>query len=486
MCLRSIILYLITPFIFLGNSYKENIENHSPENKVDNEALVEEGWRYRKTSKGETEKFFPICAWHVPGYNSEDNKYDPTDRTDADIFKTQARNLNMVFTHHPVQRDFLSEDGKILITIMPHQFTWFHMSKLPSASKGKERGYYRNQYLKKAVNDEKFIQELDDAIKKHVNTDFPNAERAYLPFDEVAQHMHIDDYYVPVVYGDKVHERLKMFDPDAIVFVDLAGNGKGSSFFFEKRYLKTHDSMPVDPPYHVVSDSAKTYAMWAKDKEKEQPLKVFYQGFDGRPRYEFKSNSYIATPYTTEELRSFHYENIKEYAEAYKGNGNAFGINAFRDFYADPILAGISVDAIRAGLGDRNVPIWLYFDGNGYAKSATMSAQEYVKYLKCQMYTSIIHGATGVFFWNDRSKTPEVWNALQPTLEKMREHIDIFKLKTLEKKSVDHLHLMIKQDDKGQKYIIASNTSINDNVPLRIKNVKKESLAPLEVYISPI
>ena len=35
-----------------------------------------------------------------------------------------------------------------------------------------------------------------------------------------------------------------------------------------------------------------------------------------------------------------------------------------------------------------------------------MEVNEYVKELKCQMYTSITHGATGVFFWNDRTKTP--------------------------------------------------------------------------------
>ena len=86
------------------------------------------------------------------------------------------------------------------------------------------QGYYRNQKLKKAVNDDKFIKELDDAIKKHVNNDFPNAERAYAPFDEVAQHFHIDDYYIPYVYGDKVHERIKNFDPNAIVFVESLDN----------------------------------------------------------------------------------------------------------------------------------------------------------------------------------------------------------------------------------------------------------------------
>ncbi|MDD2475072.1 MAG: BACON domain-containing protein [Dysgonamonadaceae bacterium] len=452
------------------------------------EDLVEEAWFMRKTN-GKAEKFFAIGGWNIPGYVNAPEKYDPTDRTDAEIFKTQTRNLNIVFTRHPLQKDFMSEDGKILMTIMPHSFTWLYMSKLSdpklSSSIGGERGYYRNQYLKKAVDDTKFIQELDNAIKKHINSDFPNAERGYSPFDEVAQHMHIDNYHVPNVYGDKVYERLKVYDPDAIVYIDLAGNGKGATSLFERRYLKTHTSMPKDPPYDAVSESARAYALWARTQDGVDPLQVFRERYDGTPVYQYNGNVSTGTPYTTNELRSFHYENVKLFAEDYKGNGNVFGINAYRDFHADPRLVGITVDAIRAGLGDPTIPIWLYFDGNGYAKSSSMSTANYIKELECQLYTSIIHGATGIFFWNTNNGTTTVWDALQPSLEVMKTQIPIFKSKTLEKRNVDDLHIMIKQDDKGQKYILATNTSKTNAVTFSIDNVAKNSLAPLEVYVAP-
>ena len=100
------------------------------------------------------------------------------------------------------------------------------------------------------------------------------------------------------------------------------------------------------------------------------------------------------------------------------------------------------------------------------------------------MYTSITHGATGIFFWNNPSGQ-EVWDALQPTLEEMKGNLDIIKLKTLEKRDNDNMHLMIKRDDKGQKYIIATNTSKTSSVPLNVENLEKNSLGPLEVYISP-
>ena len=188
--------------------------------------------------------------------------------------------------------------------------------------------------------------------------------------------------------------------------------------------------------------------------------------------------------HTLEELKSFHYENIKAYAEAYKGNGNVFGINAFRDFYAHPVLAGTTVDGIRAGLGEAHIPIWLFFDGNGYAKPGNITMDDYVNEVRCQMFTSIIHGATGVLFWNDRSKNAEAWDALQPILEEINSNLGIFKLKTLEKRIKDDMHILIKKDSKGQKYIIASNTNKTENISLNVENVKKNILAPLEVYIS--
>ena len=477
---NSIILFSL--LIVLGTSCKSRYYNQHPQQNQKSESknkdgLVDEGWFLKKTN-GKTEKFFPIGGWNIPGYEET-----------SETFKAQTRNLNVVFTSKLGKKDFMSENGQILMTIMPHSFTWLHTSKLKdpkqSSSIGGERGYYRNQYLKKAVDDEEFIQELDNAIKKHINSDFPNAERGYSPFDEIAQHMHIDMFHMPAVYGDKVYERLKLYDPNAIVYVDLAGNGKGSTFLFEKRYLKTHASMPNDPPYDAVSGSARTYAKWANNAKDGKPLQVFQERHDGTPVYQYKDSVSTGTPYTTEELRLFHYENVKLFAESYKGNGNAFGINAYRDFHNDPLLAGITVDAIRDGLGDSSIPIWLYFDGNGYAKPDSISATDYLKQVECQMYTSIIHGATGVFFWNTNNGTTTVWDALQPMLVDMKSQIDIFKLKTVEKRSIDNLHIMIKQDDKGQKYILASNTSKTSSVPLKVENVGKSNLAPLEVYIAP-
>ena len=453
--------------------------------EISEDVLVEEGW-YMKKTNGATKKFFPVGSWSIPGYTADrQNGYG--DRTNAEFFKQQARNVDISVTDYRFWKDFMTEAGLIMMTVQPAQFLRYsHLEKIPELSnKGGENGYYRMQYLKEAIKNPSFIQEYDNSIisnKKH----HPNVELAYLPIDEVAQGLYNEHWSVPPAVGDKIYERLNIHDPNSIVFVDLAGHGKGSSFFFEKRYLKTHSSMPKDPPYEaIVNSTARAYAEYAKTTTDRSPLLPFYEGYNGVPSYKFTSTSYSYTSYTPDELKTTHYENIKAYAQAYKGNGNAFGINAFNDFYAHPVLAGVTVDAIRAGLNDPEVPIWLFFDGNGYSKPSSMSAVDYAKQVRCQMYTSIIHGATGVFFWNNQDGTHDVWDAHQPTLEEIKSQYDIISLKTLEKRSDNDLHIMIKQDDNGQKYILASNTSKTKSATLSIDNVNKNTLAPLEVYVAP-
>ena len=150
----------------------------------------------------------------------------------------------------------------------------------------------------------------------------------------------------------------------------------------------------------------------------------------------------------------------------------------FRSFFRYPILSGITVDAIKAGVGD--MPVWIYFDGNGYSKPASMSAEDYVNEVKCQIYTSIVHGATGVMFWSDTTKEPYVFDALTPMLIELNENVHIFKMNTTESTIINDLHVMIK-GDKGKKYIIATNTNKTGPVSLNIPGVNKKTLNALEI-----
>lgn len=46
------------------------------------------------------------------------------------------------------------------------------------------------------------------------------------------------------------------------------------------------------------------------------------------------------------------------------------------------------------------------------------------------------------------------------------------------------MHMMIKKDENGKKYIIATNTSKTNSLELNMQGVQKKVLNPLEVYIS--
>ena len=261
MNLRNLILCLLLPLLVFGSSCKSyNIKSNPNGDKDKESVLVEEGWRYRKNANGENEKFFPIGSWGIPGYES-DRQNGAKDRTDVEVFKKQARNVDILVTDHRFWKDFMTEEGKIMMTVLPAQFLRYaHLEKIPELSnKGGENGYYRMQYLKEAIKDPSFIQKLDDDIITN-KARHPNAELAYLPIDEVAQGLYNDHWTVPPGVGDKIYERLNVHDPNSIVFVDLAGHGKGSTFFFEKRYLQKHASMPADPPYDaIINKSAREY-----------------------------------------------------------------------------------------------------------------------------------------------------------------------------------------------------------------------------------
>ena len=319
------------------------------------------------------------------------------------------------------------------------------------------------------------MKTLDDAVGLLINNHY-HFERAYAPIDEIALGG-IARWFIPPAVGDKIYERIKIREGDPIVLVSLLGHGRGSSFFFEENCLKKKSFLPGHPPYELLSEEARA--------NKTIPLLGFSQSHNEIPVYRFDSNgNYSYNNLDSETLKSIWHENVKKIAFAYKNNGNVFSINAFRDFYAYPVLSGITVDALREGLG-ANLPIWLYFDGNGYAKPANVSPEDYVNNVKCQIYTSLIHGATGIFFWNDWSKTPEVFDVLLPMLKELNGNLNIIYLKTIEKKIEGNLHIMIKEDEKRKRYIIAS-TGKTESLPLNLSGVGKKTISPLEVYISGI
>lgn len=433
-----------------------------------------EDWIYRKNKEtGKEEKFFAIGIWAIPGYALYEGA---ANEASAAIFRAKTANCNIV-QYGNIDQKYLKpymKEKTFMASTFAYvlQYDYLNKKGLPT---GADRDYYRTQFMKANPNAPDLVQAFDNAVNSITNQ-FQGYDLTFSSIDEIALGG-IARWFIPASVGDRIYESIKKRKSDAIVFVDLLGHGRGSTFFFEKNYLKTHSAMPNNPPYDLLSEEAR--------KQTKFPLLGFFEAHDGTPVYKFDENGeYSYNDPDATKLRNIWFENVKQVAAAYKTNGNVFAINAFSNFYADPTLAGITVDALKEGLGDK--PVWLYFDGNGYAKPANMSAGNYADIVKSQIYTSLVHGATGVFFWNDSSKEPIVFDAMQPVLKELNENLPILYLPTIERKTAGDLHFMIKKEaGSGKKYIIAVNSSKTTTLQLNIQGLQKSSLSPMEVYISP-
>lgn len=380
----------------------------------------DKGWVLQKQHSGDKfKKFFAIGTWHVPGYvftdtiESDSLQY----KNNALLFRERTAPFNMVFMTPGFQKDYMSDMIDILNPFSPILLKY--LDQVPDLPQGKDKDYFWSQYMKKIVDSPEFEVYLDEKVQ-NILTTLPNDKYIYSHIDEIALGG-VSKWAVPPAMGAKINERLKHFDPKALVFVDLLGQCKGSTYLFEKMYLQTHDSLPAVPPYELVDPNARSCDI---------PLLGFCQAYNGLPVYRFNEGKYSYVEYDLDTLKSVWYENIKLIASDYKGSGDVFGINSFRDYFAYPVLSGITVDALKAGLGP-DAPIWIYFDGNGYAKPGNLTPKEYIDIVKCQIYTSVIHGATGILFWNDRSKPPVVFDALLQMLNELNSNLDIIYMETL-------------------------------------------------------
>jgi hypothetical protein len=174
----------------------------------------------------------------------------------------------------------------------------------------------------------------------------------------------------------------------------------------------------------------------------------------------------------------------------YKGIGNVLGINDYSLINENPAYAGYFVDWIREEKGE--VPVWIW-------------VPPYLKYtdyalLKCQVFSAIVHGATGIGFWlmhregtsdpEQLSKTLRISQELElvESLLVADEAIEIMGNQKWLKGEKD-VHYTIRKLDSGNIVIIAVNTSkvnsemfeLSLNNPYYIDIQKK--FAPMEVEI---
>ncbi|RIJ45390.1 hypothetical protein D1614_23260, partial [Maribellus luteus] len=191
-----------------------------------------DGWiMSQEEGNREYEKFFAIGPWHVPGYvfTNSPEADEQTYRENAALFQKKSEPFNMLFVTPGTQKDYMADKIHILNPFSPMLHAY--IDKIPGLPTGDDKDYYRSRAIKERVNSPEFEQYLDAEIKK-LSENLPNDKYIYSHIDEIALGG-VGKWAVPPSVGAKISNRLKKQDKNALVFVDLLGHSKGSTYFFE-------------------------------------------------------------------------------------------------------------------------------------------------------------------------------------------------------------------------------------------------------------
>lgn len=387
---------------------------------------IENGWVVRDDFNSENKDlFFAVGLWGIPEYkyihhdDKESYKFYDSNKC---IFNKYSDKFNLIYSHSGYTYNYMNQ--KVIVP-GSSEFPWFIRRYMDSVYNNPNKSTdYKNlnmPLLEKHVNRRLLTKDIDSTIDLVVNSLDKTGVNDYIwtSIDEVASW--------PPNLIESIYKRIKSRNSNTLVYIDLAGNGKGRSY-------KNRKKGPIVSNHYDLS-------------------------FD-------------------EEW----YKNIKQIAFEYRNGGDVFGINSFSDFYTKPKLAGITVDAIKEGAGD-DVPVWLWFDSASYAKPNNVRLDKYFENVKCQIFTSIIHGATGIMFWTDHSKSPKAFDSIKPIIEEVDELLPIIKSKTIDKSSKGDLHYMIKNYN-NKRIAIISNTDIEESILITYPTTI--ILGPLEVFVGEI
>jgi hypothetical protein len=384
--------------------------------------ISDDGWVMRKKNTDKDyEKFFAIGLWGIPGYDYT-NKKNISLRSDLGnqkIFRDRTENFNLVYMHTNNVRSFMNTQTLIVGT---SEIPWYlnHHPILKSIVENKGS----------VIDQRKRIENLKGEVRKKIIKDaISYIDKTLLsqglnnfiwaPIDEVVGW--------PISVTEQIFNEIKKYNND-IVFIDLLGNG-------------------YDRPFSA-----------------------------GGGRY-------LRSQVDKDSFFDFWYNNVSSITSTYLSSGDIFGVNSFNDFYKYPFLVGLTVDAIFEGAQTKDIAVWIFFDSNGYSKPVGVKVEDFYKNIKCQVYTSIVHGATGVIFWNDLTKR-SLSDSLEFLVGELKINDVIFKGFTLSKYTRGDIHCLTKKTSDGSMYMIATNTSKDsNNVFYHNESGSMINLSPLQVLV---
>ena len=450
-------LYLISNFLYAQDS----------------KWIIQDGWVLKKTSQqNEYEKFFAIGLWGIPGYSF--NKLSVKEEKLAyplnySMYKNKIKYFNLFYLQSGYGKQYMNDVVKMGGSA---EFSWF-LEKEYLDENWDYPSYIMMRQIEKSIYTNKFKDILKKSIDLTLNeASITSSDLIWAPFDEIASG--VQNWCWPKTATDFVYSEIKRRTPEKLVYIDLLGSdgGIGNSYLFEEYYKKKHRTLPEEPPFSIEFIN----------KQTDKSLLNFHYNSQETTIFDYNEGKRVVRKYKFSVLKDNWYESVKKTAKGYRNSGDIFGINSYNLTFEYPELVGVTVDAIKSGLGE-NKPVWIFFDSNGYAMPNHITVKEYVENLKCQMYTSLVHGATGMLFWSDLTKQPEVFNQVVEVIEELKSLQDIFFYETVQQKVSGKIHYIIKISPNKERYIVAVNTSTTESTYF-VNDYKYKWLKPLEVYIT--
>ncbi len=421
-------------------------------------------------------KFFAVGLWGIPGYVfAREGDAEPAENDS--VYAAVTSPFNTVIVQAGYRKTYMSAreplfmSGLSTLNWMMSANGYTGETPLADSNPSKEGAVIGFDRMNS-------IRENAGAVGRYMaGTVIPYIEKQFDGVDLI--HFIMDEpdtgrrgwFWPPEVmqlYHDAVHER----SPEGLTFIGLGGSIGANRYFYERNFGRVF----------------RTGKNPARGECNPSLMDTYNFAYDGAPQFEyisgiFRRNRWERKP--NAEMAYAFFENVRQTAAVYGSACDIIGWNSYTEFRDFPEAAGETVDAIRTACGESK-PVWLFYDGAAYSKPSDMSYEEYGILAACQVYTAIIHGATGALFfaYDAPSDYMRIMAALAAELDGMSH---VFKLPETEhgwdrayhSDGYDHLHYSVRTGPAGVSWLIVANTSKRSPCTVEISGFPAFELEPL-------
>lgn len=440
---------------------------------------VQEGWVYKNG-----EPFLAIGTWGIPGY---DPRFSGDDLLGNEaIFEKASDRFNIIHTliyrQHSYMKDTILLSGNGLWKWRFLEGYNGHKSMSIDQNSNKIIDFNEMKYIRDHL-DSYYTFYIENNIVEEMNAALKDYNFVWLLPDEAANARDWSWYWSPEVL-QSYYNAIKFHQSSSLVLLDLLGGDSGNHYLFEEAYRNRYGHQPTK------LDRGKEYLGGKPEPENWHTFKYCADGtpvYDPQKGWKKKPKKMLADNY---------YDNIKVTSQAYDAACDVISINNYLEFFDDPKNAGIAVDAFKAGCGATK-PVWPFFDGNMFLvrnKSIhKIAPSAYAQNVRCQIYTALVHGATGVLFWTrpDLDELArEYWPKIEAIADELNNQAELIKMPAIIEQSnlKNDVQWVVKSDGLNTAIFVV-NTSKEQKLPFHWSGTKlfpdsiTDYLDPLDVRV---